>query len=114
MEVGAKERGAMLTEKHDRGGDKKDGEQEIDAETFGMGHWVIGFYMRGEGERKFGKKAEPQTDSPGAEPQLCEVEKSEWKSPPFEPPFAAQGEPEWLCHVNGEAGQGLVILLRMA
>jgi hypothetical protein len=67
VEVGTEEGGAMLTEENDRGGDEKDDEQKIDAEAFGVGHWVIGFYMRDEGERKFGKKVEPRTDSSGAE-----------------------------------------------
>jgi hypothetical protein len=52
VEVGTEEGGAMLTEEHDRGGDEKDDEQEIDAEALGVGHWVIGFYMRDKGERK--------------------------------------------------------------
>jgi hypothetical protein len=52
VEIGAEEGRAMLAKKDYGGGDEENREDEIDTEVFGMGHWLIGFYMRGEEERK--------------------------------------------------------------
>jgi hypothetical protein len=52
VEVGPEEGRAMLAEKDYGGGDEENREDKIDAEVFGMGHCLIGFYMRGEAERK--------------------------------------------------------------
>jgi hypothetical protein len=38
MEIGAEDGGAMLAEKNDEGENEKEGEEEVDAEVFAMGH----------------------------------------------------------------------------
>ena len=38
VEIGAEDGGAMLAEKNDDGEDEKEGEEEVDAEVFGVGH----------------------------------------------------------------------------
>jgi hypothetical protein len=51
-QAGTEEGGAMFAEEDDEKGNEQDGEQEVEAEAFEVGHWIREFYMRGEVEWK--------------------------------------------------------------